>query len=175
VNAARAPSLQAALESWSALQRTRRGFTHLETDAAALMLLELLYNALETEIRALRTRSALPEVTLERERQMRELDAFRIPAGDQPNVIRFGFRASIPVYVNVQRIFQILVPVNPAGEDDLVIADRDMAAVLGARMSELMPHAAPALEARAQMRAKAIVAETLHQLGTETESRLGRA
>jgi hypothetical protein len=101
-------------------------------------------------------------------------EGYRIPPGDPANVINLLFRTSTPVPDGIRRKFQIRVPIDPSGEDDLMIAEIDGDAVLTARIAELLPRPGAALEARARMRAAGIVAETLQQLTTRIATHLGR-
>jgi Fic family protein len=180
--------LEGSIEAWKALQLTRSGHTPAEVDLAGHALFGLFHDALETAVAQLRKRAVVPDVELTTQRRVREagaLRSYRIPAGDAGNVVDIVFRASGPVPEGVRRKFQIQVPIDPSGDDDLVMAEIDgetglalddpARTVFGARLGEVFPRPGAALEARATMRAGVIVAETLEQLTTKIAKRLGRA
>lgn len=162
---------------------THGGYPHAEVDAAGRGLLQLFQKEFSDQIAqltALRLFSATEITNPPSAAFPHASTAYRSPASG-PHTFRYVLRTRSPAEAGVEGSVQVEVPVDTAAQDEIVLRwkavtpPHEAIQILDAGIAELLPRAGKAVELRATMAARRLVATVLGDLGPRASAALKQA
>lgn len=180
IAAATTPTVEDAAGGLRRLYVTRGGYPHAEVDAAGRALLQLFQKEFSDQIAhltSLRLFSATEITNPPGATFPHASVAYRSPASG-PHTFRYVLRAQSPAEAGVEGSVQVEVPVDTAAEDEILLRWKagtpahEAVQILDGGIGELLPRASKAVELRATMSARRLVATVLGDLGPRAAAAL---
>lgn len=164
VRAALAPSQEQSLAAINTLYLTKGGYTHEQVDEAGKRLIQ----AVQVQLTQAIAKIASPRVSASADVQQASYPVFdstyRLPMGIGLQ-LTIAFRSTAPAAANASRGYQLFVPKNAAGDDDILLRSGTGSEIFAARMDEVSPNSTSGvLQMRLSMFSERIVRELLAQL-----------
>jgi Fic family protein len=171
VRSALSPSTSQGMAAIKGLYLTRGGFTHDQVDAAGAQLI----NALVSELKTAAAINAAPKLTINvmvAQNLFTVKDsAYRAPMGNEKSV-RVVINSAPPASAQVHRDYNLWLPRDAAGDDDILLKSDKPVDTLVARMDEVVPDISGVLQIRLNMFADRILGEMLAELKPLAEKSL---
>jgi Fic family protein len=169
---AAAPGPEESLAAIQGLYMTRGGYTHEQVDEAGKRLAEALAESFKRSV----PRNAGPKISSGTEIHAGTAGA-KVPAPalrspDGGRRVHFSMSTAAPAQASISADFNVWVPRDAAGEDDLILSEARSGLALSARMEEVVPGISGALQIRLNLFAEQIVNNLLADLKAQAEKAL---
>jgi Fic family protein len=170
VRSASSQSPEQTLSTISRLYVTKGGYTHDQVDEAGMKLLKLV----SEEVQRVISRNSTPKVSGSVQQAVgggiAPGPAHRLPIGGGVRFLEFTFSTAPPAAARVVRRYNLLLPKDARGDDDIQISLQGGHDIFAARMEEVLPELSGILRIRVTIFAERLVGEMLEELSIKASN-----
>lgn len=172
----RAASVQSTEDTLAEIKRlymTKGGYSQADVDEAGYKLMELF----KQEFLKHQSKLSIPgqlnfSLNIKNEEVQVTNPAYRLPVTKAPQRLIVGLSTEAPAQAGVSRTFSLEVPRDCGSDDDVVVRDVKTNESFEARMTELVPSAAAALQMRLSIAVERIIRELVNELREKADNSL---
>jgi Fic family protein len=161
VRSAQAPTLEASLTGINRFYFTKSGFSFEEVDAAGSEFMKTILTECKNAIETIRQPKLTASLGLEASKYSAPV-AHRLPLGGGQQLY-ISMATASPLSTNLVHRYQLLVPKNASGEDDIQLIFNGKVE-LNARVDEIIPVSSGVFQIRVRMFAERTILEMLDKL-----------
>ena len=154
---------------------SKGGYSYEQVDKAAADLVQAIHKTVLQEISRYATRKITASSGIQ-QGNYPQPTGYRQPMGGG-RIIVFSLASAAPIQATVSRIYGILLPKDPAGEDDILIVNPSSPTydpVFSARVDELIPSLRGILQIRLTMFAERVANDLFSELKERASASAGR-
>ncbi len=168
------PAIESSVTDLSQLYMTRGGYTQDDVDAAGNDLLTAVNQGLQQTLREYQTPNLTSSV------HPTGGHFFELPAGyrrplQQTKMFQVNLQSSPPAAAAVARVYELILPQDAGGADDLIVQVIGFPESFSAQMSDLTPQVSGVTRIRIGLFASRLIAELFAELKTLAEQSLRKA
>jgi Fic family protein len=172
VLSALSPSAGESIAAIGSLYVTKGGYTHEQVDQAGERLVEALSAEISRAISHLPAKKVSANCSIAKGTYTVSDPSYRAPLG-LASFLQLALSTPAPAAAGVLVTYQVWLPRDAAGDDDILLKNAQTGEAFTARMDEVVPAISGVLQLRLGIHADRVVAQLLHQLKTKAEKAFG--